>query len=90
MEQSTDKARQFNIFPNPAGSQIEIVFTAANAGAAVRKILTMHGAVLQSDKIQVNKGRNHASLNVSGLVPGTYILLITGGTVQEKGIFVKY
>lgn len=89
-KEATDKAKQFSIFPNPASSQIEIVFTAANAGTAVRKIMTMHGAILQSEKIQVNKGRNHASLNVSGLIPGTYILLLSGGTLQEKGIFVKY
>lgn len=89
-KETADKAKQFSIFPNPANSQIEIIFTAASAGTAMRRIMTMHGATLQSDKIQVNKGRNHTSLNVSGLVPGTYILLLTGGTLQEKGIFVKY
>lgn len=90
MEQNTDKAKQFSIFPNPASSRVEIVFTAANAGAAVRKIMTMQGAILRSEKMQVNKGRNHTSVDVSGLTPGTYIILLTGGTLQEKGIFVKY
>ncbi|SKA44496.1 Por secretion system C-terminal sorting domain-containing protein [Chitinophaga eiseniae] len=90
MKAATDKARLLSIFPNPAGSQIEIVFTAANAGTAVRKIMTMQGAVLRSEKMQISKGLNHVSLNVSGLTPGTYMLLLTGGAVQEKGIFVKY
>jgi chondroitin-sulfate-ABC endolyase/exolyase len=90
MKETTDKAKQFSIFPNPASSQIEIVFTAANEGIAEQKIMTMHGAVLLSEKIQVNKGRNRASLNVSRLTPGTYIFLLTGGTLQEKGIFVKH
>ncbi|QJB31525.1 T9SS type A sorting domain-containing protein [Chitinophaga oryzae] len=90
MKAAADKTRQFIIFPNPAGSQIEIVFMAASAGVAVQKIMTMQGTVLRSEKMQVNKGRNQASLNISGLTPGTYILQLTGGTVQERGVFVKY
>lgn len=84
------KAKKFSIFPNPANNHMEVVFTTANAGTAEMKIMNIQGALVQLKKIQVNKGQNRSAVNVSGLTPGTYILLLSGGTLQERGIFIKH
>lgn len=90
MGNDADNIKQFRIYPNPAKDHLEISFVAAGEGMALMKIMNMAGAVMQSGKVQVQKGQNRSPVNVSGLLPGTYIVLLTGGTIQEKGLFVKH
>jgi chondroitin-sulfate-ABC endolyase/exolyase len=84
------KIKKFKIYPNPATKDMEVAFISSNEGTVEMKIINMLGNVVQSKKVMVKAGDNQSLIDVSGLTPGTYIVALTSGFLQEKGLFVKY
>lgn len=82
--------RSFKIFPNPASKNMELEFTAAGAGNAEIKIFSMGGALVHTKQIPLTAGFNRHTTDVSGLLPGTYVLVLRGGGLHEKSMFVKH
>ncbi|SMC95046.1 polysaccharide lyase family 8 super-sandwich domain-containing protein [Pedobacter africanus] len=82
--------RKLKIFPNPANRDMEVEYEAADAGTADMQIVNVLGHTVLSKKVQIKKGLNSSPVNVAALVPGTYVVILANGFMQQKGIFVKY
>lgn len=82
--------RKLKIFPNPANRDMEVEYEAVDAGTADLQIVNVLGHTVFSKKVQIKKGLNTSPVNVAALVPGTYVVILANGFMQQKGIFVKY
>jgi len=82
--------RKLKIYPNPASKDMDVEYDAAQAGKAEMKIVNILGTTVLSKQVLVKKGLNSSPVNVAALVPGTYVIILANGFMQEKGIFVKY
>lgn len=82
--------RKLKIYPNPANTDMEVEYEAADAGTADMKIINMLGLTVLSKQVPIKKGLNSSPVNVAALVPGTYVVILVNGFMQQKGIFVKY
>jgi len=82
--------RKLKIYPNPASKDMDVEYDAAQAGKAEMKIVNILGTTVLSKQVLVKKGLCSSPVNVAALVPGTYVIILANGFMQEKGIFVKY
>lgn len=81
--------KKFMLFPNPAGKTMMVDFMAAEHGAVNVEIFNMQGALMQRQQLTVKKGPNRHPVDVSGFTPGSYLIVLNGGGLQERGIFIK-
>lgn len=65
------------VYPNPAKEKINIAFDANQKGKAEVRIIDLQGRVLNSRYLNVGEGVNVTSMDVSGFVPGVYMIRIT-------------
>ncbi len=82
--------KTFRLFPNPVSKNMELEFTAAGAGNGEIKIFNMSGALVHTKQLSLTAGLNRHTIDVSGLMPGTYVLVLRGGGLNEKSMFVKH
>ncbi|RPD42151.1 polysaccharide lyase family 8 super-sandwich domain-containing protein [Chitinophaga barathri] len=88
-QQEDGKEKRFTVFPNPASKNMDVEFTAVKAGMAHIRIFNMQGALMQSKQISFKQGLNRSPVDVSGLKAGSYVIVLTGTDIQERGIFIK-
>ncbi len=70
----------FKIFPNPASDFINIkVDWAGVADDATIQIMDATGKQVKTAPMDLNKGKNNQKLQVSDLVPGSYLVYLSGG-----------
>jgi len=70
------------LFPNPVGEQVSILTERANAGNLSISIIDLNGRRIQQRMVNAVKGSNSFSLNVAGLKPGVYTVVVDDG--REK------
>ncbi|MNY45953.1 hypothetical protein D3C86_1810920 [compost metagenome] len=90
MNPEATSKRKLKIYPNPANRDMEVEYEAADTGTADMKIINMLGLTVLSKQVPIKKGLNSSPVNVAALVPGTYVVILANGFMQQKGIFVKY
>jgi len=70
----------FKIFPNPASDFINIkVDWAGVAGDATIQIMDATGKQVKTAPMDLTKGKNNQKMQVSDLVPGSYLVYLSGG-----------
>ncbi len=84
-----NKEKKFTLFPNPASKTMVADFVAAEHGVVNVEIFNMQGALMQRQQITVKKGQNRHPLDVSTFIRGSYLVVLTGGGLQERSIFIK-
>jgi Secretion system C-terminal sorting domain len=80
-------ADHFSFFPNPASNTLNVRFDPTNPIINSISIVDMAGRVLQSQKL--SGSHQTISLNVSDLLPGTYVLLLRDNNSVTRQLFVK-
>jgi hypothetical protein len=85
---STKQASFSLLYPNPVASFLNATFSAFDTNAEIQ-IVNVLGQVMQQKSLIIQRGINIQQMNVSGLSPGIYILLIKTKSQLFKGKFVK-
>lgn len=81
------KVSEYSVYPNPAQNKVNIMLDAqANASGTQLVLMDMTGRVLQNTTVDLNKGVNAYSFDVSAYPAGTYVIMVNGGDwkVAEK------
>ncbi len=78
----------FNIYPNPVKETLFAQVTSTKAYKATVQITNMQGRILQQQQVQLQVGNTSISLNTTGLLKGSYVLVVNGEVLQQKQ-FVK-
>ena len=79
-------AELVTVYPNPATSVLKAIFPATNK-AAVISVLDINGKKLASYPLA--EGSTQTTINVAGLAPGNYILLLNNVDKQTTAMFIK-
>ncbi|SEW45905.1 Por secretion system C-terminal sorting domain-containing protein [Chitinophaga sp. YR573] len=83
---TTKTTATIKTFPNPTSNNLALQFEGLNAGTnTYLQLLDINGAIVKTVQIgKVNKGNQ--TIDVSTLVPGTYIMIIHNGgnVIKEK------
>ncbi|ULQ58443.1 T9SS type A sorting domain-containing protein [Flavihumibacter rivuli] len=81
----------FNIYPNPARTEINISLSVDHPGSTEIRIIDMTGKQLLMQRNSTNSGLNRLRLNVSNIPPGIYLLQIANGetTTIKKLTIIK-
>ncbi|MDX8339190.1 T9SS type A sorting domain-containing protein [Draconibacterium sp. IB214405] len=74
------------IYPNPFEDNFTIEFTSTEQTKATLALYSETSTLVFSEKIKVHEGYNIASFETSGLVTGSYILLITGDDFEPISV----
>lgn len=83
---SSDFENSLTLFPNPAREDIWI-YSKNDLENAIFQIIDLSGKLVSQKKAF---GKAYASLDVSDLMPGVYVLKVTGLNYIESARFVKY
>jgi hypothetical protein len=77
------------LFPNPASSSLNLAFTSPVSGNMYIEIYDAEGRQIKSFNQNFLQGTNNCSLSkeISGLLPGSYILIVHVGDSQIKKDF---
>jgi hypothetical protein len=70
----------YSVYPNPASGRVMVQYQPATQGAILR-IVDMQGQLLKI--YSLNTGSTQLQLNLSGMKPGTYNLVINNGGEQK-------
>ena len=73
---------QLLIYPNPANKILNIKFIDFTYGEALLNLVDLNGDEIFNQKIIIDTSETTLSLNISSLLPGTYLLRITSNTRQ--------
>lgn len=75
-----------SIFPNPANNWVNVSFKARESEAMKLELTDLQGRAVVSQEIAAEQGTNEATLSVSGLAPGLYMLQLRykAGILTEK------
>ena len=65
-----------NLYPNPAQQSVKFELSTAEAGEVSTLVLDMSGRIVMSQVQQVNAGTESIQLNLSGLMEGSYLLMV--------------
>lgn len=82
--QTADVQDFLRVYPNPASNTATILFSSKADGPSVIEVKDIGGRVLLSKKIQSQKGTFKTDLNVSGLPPGAYFIVVTDKTNNRR------
>lgn len=67
-------------YPNPASSNLFIVFTADNRETVICRLYDTRGNIVQESQTDINPGENQLLFNRNGLPAGIYWLYLSGDT----------
>jgi Secretion system C-terminal sorting domain len=73
------------VFPVPARNYVNYSFTSSVAGKAYITVTDISGRTLRTEAIQVVGGFNNMRLDLNGILPGVYILRMTGKDHSQIG-----
>lgn len=78
----------FQVYPNPADGalNLQVYVTAAEESAVC--ISDLAGKLIQSNKIYLAEGENHFTIDVSTLMPGTYLVNFLNNTLQAQKVLI--
>ena len=81
---------EFNVYPNPASDEANVVFSIENAQKASIEIVNAVGQTVSSNVVNAESGRNLVMLNTSNIQAGVYMVRITVDGIQRvKRLMVK-
>lgn len=81
---------EFNVYPNPATDEANVVFSIENAQKASIEIVNAIGQTVSSTRVNAESGRNLVMLNTSDIQAGVYMVRVTVDGVQRiKRLMVK-
>ncbi|HEY8349993.1 MAG TPA: T9SS type A sorting domain-containing protein, partial [Clostridia bacterium] len=83
------ESSRLNVFPNPAGDQIQVSIPNIGKGLARVSITNVNGQVLYIRNYQNDGGAMVIPVNTSGLAAGQYYLSVKQGEYQETIIMLK-
>jgi hypothetical protein len=73
-----------SVYPNPAKESLNIELISESTGLVSFEFVNLQGiAIMKIPQIQVENGWSREKINISGVVPGVYMLKITCGDVTE-------
>ena len=78
------------LIPNPAGDQVEVVYSTPSAGKAAICIVNMGGQVLQTKEVWMSAGDNTVPFRTAGLSPGVYTVVIWMAGSRKEVRMLKY
>ena len=80
-----------NVYPNPASSFAQLVFSSNEAGNMPLQLMDKEGHVYMERSIQVIKGDNNIKLDIASLPNGIYMVkcMVNGQTASQK-LFVQH
>lgn len=73
-------------FPSPASSYVYVDYTSKEAGRLELKVLDMVGNIVSTQKPDAREGNNQTMLNVSGLPPGLYVIVLSDGLQKPDAL----
>ena len=81
----------FAVYPNPASSTFNAVISSDATGKGDLKVCDITGKVLMTTAVEVQKGSQTITTDVTNLVPGIYFVSFTsnGQTETQKLIIMK-
>jgi len=81
--------QDMSIYPNPAVNEIYIRMQEGSAGSAELVILDMTGRRVKKEIVTVRDAENQISTDISGLIPGVYIIRISHSGSRSICRFIK-
>lgn len=78
-----------NVYPNPANEELNVSFSAMNAGEYTVQIVDVVGKLISSYTIKANEGMNEVLLNTENLRTGSYFVRVSDKTNAKTLQFVK-
>ncbi len=70
-----------HIYPNPATSEINIVYEAVENGRLELGIYDLTGRIIHKKNLEIQSGNNTFSITNLNLMPGVYMVRLSNGTV---------
>ncbi len=82
---------ELSLYPNPSSGQVQLQFTAFEAGEASIEVLDLSGKVVHRAAANVFSGENNNTLNLSGLSEGMYLVQVemNGQRITQK-LMLRY
>jgi hypothetical protein len=77
--EETVATNQLNVYPNPAQNEIRVTYNAAAGSEAVIYITDLSGRVISSETVQAGANGINATMNISGLAAGLYMIQLQQG-----------
>jgi len=71
------------VYPNPSNGKVNINFTMNQKADARILVYNMNGAAVKGFAVSAIPGKNQASFNVNGWVPGIYLVRVLAGSTSE-------
>lgn len=78
------------VFPNPASSVANLLFSAEGESTVAATITDLTGKTVASETINVSAGLNQHALNISNLQTGVYFIHLNGGSYSVTQKLIKY
>ncbi len=88
-EEQTILSEQWNLYPNPTGSELTLTFSAATAGDGQLEVFDLMGRAVLSAQILVSQGENRQRFSVESLSSGQYFVNLRYADKQLVLKFVK-
>jgi hypothetical protein len=77
------------VFPNPANTQLNVLFAAKTAIPVNLSLINSKGEMAYVEKVMLSGGNFSTLINVSNYVPGTYILkILVGSKMYTRKIII--
>jgi len=81
---------QFNVYPNPANTQVMISFTTMEEGSYDLRLVDMFGRVVKNETDNAAAGDNIHVMNLDGTAKGVYIIeLEKSGQVNKTRLIIQ-
>lgn len=78
-----DTKASYSVFPNPSSGKVNIMIDAEkNVGNATLTVTDMTGKVIRNSTLNINKGLNAYSSDISTYPAGTYIIMVSGNGLK--------
>ncbi len=74
-----NSVKAHSVYPNPATNQVNVMVDAVTAASTQLVVTDITGKVMMHTNVNVNKGLNAFSFDVSNYPSGTYLININGG-----------
>ncbi len=81
---SNTLSSRMKVYPNPFENQIIMDWTSKFRGNGIVKIVDITGRTVSENELEIESGANMQTIDVSGLVSGTYFLMVSFG--DESGV----
>lgn len=76
-------------YPNPTTHDASLVVSVKQKEEALLQLFDLSGKLLQSKRVDLQKGSNSLAVDVSKLAAGIYTVMVKGGRTNELVQFIK-